>query len=425
MKDNALLKIIDFWRIVAREQGLRNRRLVERIDIQTKEIVDIVGPRRSGKSSVMKILIQKLKHKENILYINFEDPFFIDHNTPVVLEELVDSYKEYFQKELKYLFFDEVQNIASWEKAVRKLRDSGLYKIFISGSSSKLLNSELASLLSGRHLSYQLLPLSFIEYLDFQGITIHGKKDIILKEKALLRHFSEYLDWGGFPAVIISKNEELLKQYYLDILQKDIVKRYEIREKAILDKMGVYLLTNSGKIISVSAIKNLYEISHELASNYLEYFKDAFLVFEVPQFSYSVKTQQKALKKIYAVDTGLANSISFRFSKDLGRILETSVFLALKQLNKEMYYYKTKSGKEVDFLIKESNNKIRLIQVAWDIEDEKTKQREIGRLFEAMTEQKVGEGLLLTYNTNGKISKNGKQIQIQPVYQWLLEQSIA
>lgn len=424
MIDNALLKIIDFWQGVAQEKDLRNRQLVEKIDTETKEVVDIVGPRRSGKSSIMKIIIQRLETRGNFLYINFEDPYFIDHNTPMVLEELVETYKEYYQAKLTYLFFDEVQNITSWEKAVRKLRDSGEYKIFISGSSSTLLSSELASLLSGRHLSYQLLPLSFAEYLDFGGITIQGKKDIILKEKTLLRHFSEYLDWGGFPAVVLSRKQELLKQYYLDMIQKDIVKRYEIREKAVLDKMGVYLLTNSAKTISVSAVKNLYGISHELASTYLEYFKDAFLIFEVPQFSYSVKTQQKALKKIYAVDTGLANTISFRFSQDKGRILETSVFLALKQQGKDMYYYKTNSGKEVDFLIKENNNKMQLLQVAWDIEDEKTRLREIGRLVEAMEEQKVGQGLLLTYDTSEKISVNNKQIQIQPVNQWLLEQSV-
>lgn len=425
MIDNALLKIIDFWQGVAQEKDLRSRQLVEKIDTETKEVIDIIGPRRSGKSSIMKIIIQRLKTKGNYLYINFEDPYFIDHNIPMVFEELVETYKEYYQSKLTYLFFDEVQNIASWEKAVRKLRDSGEYKIFISGSSSKLLSSELASLLSGRHLSYQLLPLSFTEYLDFGGITIQGKKDIILKERALLRHFSEYLEWGGFPAVVLSRKQELLKQYYLDMIQKDIVKRYEIREKAVLDKMGVYLLTNSAKTISVSAMKNLYGISHELASTYLEYFKDAFLVFEVPQFSYSVKTQQKALKKIYAVDTGLANTISFRFSEDKGRILETSVFIALKQQGKEMYYYKTRSGKEVDFLIKENNNKVRLLQVAWDIEDEKTRLRETGSLVEVMEEQKVGEGLLLTYDTSEKISVNGKQIQIQPVYQWLLEQFAA
>lgn len=420
MIDNALLKIIDFWQKVTQEKNLRNRQLVEKIDMETKEVVDIVGPRRSGKSSIMKILIQKLKTKGNFLYINFEDPYFIDHNTPQIIEELVETYKEYYQTKLDYLFFDEVQNIASWEKAVRKLRDAGLYKIFISGSSAKLLSSELASLLSGRHLSYQLLPLSFAEYLVFQGISIEGKKDIILKEKALLKHFGQYLDWGGFPAVVLSRKLELLKQYYLDMIQRDIVKRYEIREKAVLEKMGVYLLTNSAKTISVSAIKNLYGISHQLASTYLEYFKDAFLIFELPQFSYSIKTQQKALKKIYAVDTGLANTISFRFSQDKGRILETSVFLALKQQGKEIYYYKTHSGKEVDFLIKGNDNKAQLLQVAWDVEDEKTKQREIGRLVEAMEEQGVGQGLLLTYDTSENISVNRKQIKIRPVNQWLL-----
>lgn len=423
MTGDALLKIIDFWQKVAEEKGLHHRELVDRIDTETKEVIDIVGPRRSGKSSIMKIIIQELKAKGSFLYINFEDPYFIDNYTPQVIEELVETYKEYYQTKLNYLFFDEVQNITSWEKPVRKLRDSGQYKIFVSGSSSRLLSSELASLLSGRHLSYQLLPLSFAEYLAFQGLAIREKKDIILKEKTLLKHFGEYLEWGGFPAVVLEKNQELLKQYYLDMIQRDIVKRYEIREKTVLEKMGVYLLTNSAKTISVSAIKNLYGISHELASTYLDYFKDAFLVFELPQFSYSIKTQQKALKKIYAVDTGLANNVSFRFSQDKGRILETSVFLSLKQQGKEIYYYKTKSGREVDFLIK-NNEKVQLIQIAWDIEDEKTKQREIGRLVEAMEEQKVGRGLVLTFSTNERILIKNRQIQIQPVYQWLLEQTV-
>jgi len=420
MINNSLIKIIDFWQEVTQEKNLYDRQLVDNIDIETKEVIDIIGPRRSGKSSIMKIIIQKLKVKEGFLYINFEDPYFIDHNTPTILEELVEIYKEYYQSNLTYLFFDEVQNIDLWEKAVRKLRDSGQYKIFISGSSSKLLGSELASLLSGRHLSYQLLPLSFFEYLVFRGITIQGKKDIILKEKMLLRHFSEYLVWGGFPAVVLSKKQELLKQYYLDIIQKDIVKRYEIREKNVLDKMGVYLLTNSGKIISVLGMKNIYGISHELASTYLEYFKDAFLVFELPQFSYSVKTQQKALKKIYAVDTGLANTISFRFSEDKGRILETAVFLALKRQNKEMYYYRTKNNKEVDFLMKQKGLKNKLIQVCWDLTDEKTKKREIDNLNKAMEELRLDEGLILTYNTEDKVLIDEREITILPVYKWIL-----
>lgn len=422
MIDNNLLKIIDFWQRVTEEKNLYNRQLVDKIDTKTKEVVDIIGPRRVGKSSIMKIIIQKLKPKvkTGILYINFEDPYFIDHNTPTILEELVEVYKEYYQENLYYLFFDEIQNIDLWEKAVRKLRDSGNYKIFISGSSSKLLGSEFASLLSGRHLSYQLLPLSFFEYLVFQGVKIKDKKDIILKEKMLLKYFDEYLVWGGFPEVVLSKKQELLKQYYLDIIQKDIVKRYEIRERNILDKMGLYLLTNSGKTVSVSSIKNIYGISHELASTYLEYFKEAFLVFELPQFSYSVKTQQKALKKIYPVDTGLANSVSFRFSEDKGRILETTVFLSLKRQDKEVYYYKTKNNKEVDFLIREKDGENKLIQVCFDLADEKTKKREIDSLNRAMEELELNEGLILTYNTEDKLLIDKRKITILPVYKWML-----
>jgi len=422
MIDNTLLKIIDFWQGVTEEKNLYNRQLVDKIDTKTKEVLDIIGPRRVGKSSIMKIIIQKLKPKvkAGILYINFEDPYFIDHNTPTILEELVEVYKEYYQENLYYLFFDEIQNIDLWEKAVRKLRDSGNYKIFISGSSSKLLGSEFASLLSGRHLSYQLLPLPFFEYLVFQGVKIKDKKDIILKEKMLLKYFNEYLVWGGFPEVVLSKKQELLKQYYLDIIQKDIVKRYEIREKNILDKMGLYLLNNSGKTVSVSSIKNIYGISHELASTYLEYFKETFLFFELPQFSYSVKTQQKALKKIYPVDTGLANTVSFRFSEDKGRILETTVFLSLKRQDKEVYYYKTKNNKEVDFLIKEKDGKNKLIQVCFDLTDEKTKKREIVSLNKAMEELELNEGLILTYNTEDKVLIDKRKITILPVYKWML-----
>lgn len=421
MANTALIKIIDFWQKNAEEKGLQPRLLVEEIDTDSNEIVDIVGPRRVGKSSVMKLLINKLKTQGNSLYINFEDPYFLDHNSPRVIEEIIETYKEYFQSKLKYLFFDEVQNVISWEKAVRKLRDSGQYKIFLSGSSSKLLSSEFASLLTGRHITYKLLPLSFEEYLLFIGVKTQGKKDIILRSMALGKHFTDYLQTGGFPAEVISRNQELLKQYYMDIVQSDIIRRYEVREKGVLERMGIYLLTNSAKTISLASLRQTYEISHEVVSNYLEYFKEAFLIFEVPQFAYSLKTQQKALKKIYAIDTGLANAVSFRFSQDSGRVLETCVFLELKRRGSEIYYYKTDNGREVDFLTREGETNRQLIQVAWDISDEKTKKREISVLADAMEEQKVTQGLLLTNDLIETVTADSKIIVVKPVYQWLLE----
>lgn len=418
--DTTLVNVIDFWQKNTEEQGLLPRTLVDKIDTETKEVVDIVGSRRSGKSSVMKLIIQKLKAKGNCLYLNFEDPYFLGRNAPTVIEELIEIYLAYFNPSLSYVFFDEIQNIASWEKAIRKLRDSGQYKIFLSGSSSKLLNSEFASLLTGRHITYQLLPLSFYEYLRFHGVSLANKTAILLQDTVLQKHLVEYLYTGGFPAVVLSNNQELLKQYYIDMVQRDIVRRYEVRQTAILEKMGAYLLTNSAKIVSLSSLQKLYEISYELTSTYMDYFKQAFMLFEVPLFSHSLKTQQKALKKIYPIDTGLANAVSFRFSKERGRMLETAIFLELQRREQETYYYKTGSGKEVDFLVK-GEQAYQFIQVTWDISDEKTKQREIASLLEAMGEQKLKRGTILTFNTAETLNFNNKQIVLQPGYQWLLQ----
>jgi len=420
MVDAALVKIIDFWQKNAEEKGLLPRALVDVIDTETKEVVDIVGPRRSGKSSVMKLLIQKLKAKGNSLYINFEDPYFLQRNTPTVIEELIEAYTVYFKPSLAYIFLDEIQNIASWEKTVRKLRDSGQYKIFLSGSSAKLLGSESANLLTGRHVSYQLLPLSFQEYLGFRNISLPDKTQMLLQDTILQKYLEEYLYIGGFPAVVLSNSQDLLKQYYIDIIQRDIVRRYEVRQPVILEKMGAYLITNVAKIVSLSSLQKLYAISYELASTYISYFKEAFLLFEMSQFSYSLKTQQKALKKIYPIDTGLANTVSFRFSHERGRMLETTIFLELQRQKREAYYYKTDSGKEVDFFVK-GKQANQLIQVAWDMFDEKTKQREIGSLLEAMDEQKLKRGTILTFNTSEHVDFNNKHIVLKPAYQWLLE----
>jgi len=415
-----LVKIIDFWKKTSVEPNLFWRSIVDDINYRSKEIIDIVGPRRSGKSTILKLLIKKLNLKNDYLFINFEDPFFINNNLPEIIEELISTYEEYFDKELKYLFFDEIQNIKDWEKIVRKLYETGKYKIFITGSSSKLLSAELSSLLTGRHLSYSILPLSFIEFLSFKQIIINSKKELILNEKNILKNFDNYLLIGGFPEIVKTENISLLKQYYFDILQKDIIMRYDIRQKDILEKMGIYLISNSTKIISIESLKTTFNLSYEAVSNYLEYFKEAFLNFELLQFSFSLKKQFKTFKKNYSIDTGLANAVSFKFSEDTGRILEQSVFLELKRRGDEIYYYKTNNNKEVDFLIKQKNKKQILIQVCWDLTDEKTKKREIDSLNRAMKELKINEGLILTHNFGSEILEAEKTIKIVPTYKWML-----
>ena len=424
MDKDRLLKTIDFWQKAALNDELFPRTLLSKIKTRSSEIIDIVGPRRSGKSSVLRLLIRNLKNDNNWLYLNFEDPFFIENNQPRIIEELIEVYKEYYNQNLKFLFFDEIQNIEKWEKAIRKLADGSHYKIYITGSSSKLLSRELSSLITGRHLSYELMPLTFEEFLLFNGIKVDSKKNLILQKTKLTRYFDQYLKTGGFPKIVLEKNEELLKQYYSDILEKDIIKRYDIRQKTILEKMGIFLISNAAKISSLSSLEKTFGISFEMASSYLEYFKEAFLIFELPQFSYSLKTQQKSLKKVYALDSGLARAVSFRFSEDMGRILENAIFLQLRLLTKEIFYYKTKNNLEVDFLVKLKKGDEILVQVCTGFDNEKTRQRELAALLEAMHETGITSGTVLTRATKDSMKLQGKLINVVPAYEWILDNEL-
>lgn len=316
-------------------------------------------------------------------------------------------------------FFDEIQAVEKWERAVRKLREAGEYKIYITGSSSKLLSGELATLITGRHLSYKIFPLSFREFLNFKEIPIASKKEQALSKIKIQKAFNEYAEIGGFPEIVKTKNAALLKTYFYDVLQKDVIARYDIREKSVLEKMAIFVLSNAGKIISIESLKNTFNISYETANNYLEYFKEAFLIFELSQFSYSLKTQQKSFKKIYSIDQGLSNAVSFRFSKDKGRILENIVMAELMRNSEEVYYYKTANNLEVDFYL-HGNGEKKLIQVCADMTDEKTKKREIKALLIAMKETKLKEGFILTENEEDLIREEDRIIKIEPVWRWLL-----
>ncbi|OGC23549.1 hypothetical protein A3J90_01340 [candidate division WOR-1 bacterium RIFOXYC2_FULL_37_10] len=414
-----IIKVIDFWHEVVKKETLFYRSILEDIDVFSSEVIDIAGPRRSGKSSLLKLIIRKFIDKKDWIYINFEDPFFINNNQPQTIERIIEIFKEFYSAKIKYLFFDEIQNINGWEKAIRKLYESKEYRIFITGSSSKLLGGELSSLITGRHKSYELMPLDFKEWLSFNNIQINTEKELILNKIKLEKYFDAFLKIGGFPKIAVSKDEELLKQYYLDILEKDIIKRHDVRNKAALEKLGIYLLTNSSKTLSVSSLAESLDLSKEIAAEYISYFKEAFLIFDLPQFSYSLKTQQKALKKIYSADTGLSNVVSFRFSEDYGRFLENAVFLHLRKQKGELFYYKTKNNFEVDFLLKKKGMFF-LFQVSKNIENDLTKKREIRALLAAMGELKIEKGFIITKSMADTIKIDNKTIEILPAYRWLL-----
>ncbi len=417
-----LIKIIDFWHSSLERGELFVRDAFDLVDYDSKEIVDIVGPRRSGKSSLFKLIIRQMNLRNNFLYINFEDPFFIENNEPAIIEELIEVYQEYFDGELKYLFFDEIQEINHWEKVVRKLRDAEQYKIFITGSSSKLLSREMASSITGRHRTTQMFPLSFAEYLSFAGVDASTKKDIVLNATLIYKKFDEYMEFGGFPEVVITKNKELLKDYFYDFLQKDIVVRHKVRAATTLEKMAVFLMSKSAKIISTASLEKTFNLSYDTVVNYREYLKEAFLLFELSQFSFSLKAQNKALTKNYSIDMGLARQVSFALSRDDGRILENIIFLQLLRTAERVFYYKTANNLEVDFLTRYQNANSALIQVCWDLRDDKTKKREFRALIEAMSELDMDKGTIITYEEEYIEEVNGKEIKVIPAWKWLLEQ---
>lgn len=416
-----LVKVIDFWQKSLKKDALWQREVMKSISYVGKEIIDIVGPRRSGKSSIMKLITEHLNLKEtDFLYINFEDPFFIENNDPTVIEEIVSVFREYYNPKLKYLFLDEIQEIKGWEKVVRKFRDGDNFKIFLTGSSSKLLSKELSTLLTGRHKTYDVLPLSFAEFLNFKNVKIENKKDIITQSGKIKKLFSQFLMIGGFPEPVLTGDEQLLKNYFYDILQKDIMVRYQVREREILEKIAIHILSNIGKPLSIESLKQTYNISFALASKYVAYLQEAFLIFNLAQFSFSLKKQEKAFKKVYAIDTGLANAVSFRFSEDKGRYLENVVFLELIRRKKKMYYYRTKNNLEVDFAVFEKQKVSELIQVSWSLKDQQTARRERNGLLAAMEELVLKKGIILTYDEQDLIKVGNSMIEVVPVWKWLL-----
>lgn len=397
------------------------REILSRIKkyIDYEEIITLSGVRRSGKSTLFNQLIQQINKPNNILYINFEDERLIDFNVND-FDALLETFFEVNHPEDRiYLFFDEIQEINHWEKWIRRIYDTKKnIKIFITGSSSSLMSSEFSSLLTGRNIGFNLYPFSFKEMLtsnrfDFSDIDMI---DLDIKLKGHVNsHLNSYIESGGFPALINHFSVEILQQYFRDIIYRDIVKRYQIRDVNSLERIFIFLLTNIANIINYTNIKKTFHMGIDTIKEYISYGEKANLFYEHVFFSYSLKESYNRNKKIYAIDTGLRNSIAFSFSKDIGRLVEDIVFLQLKREQKEIYYYKGKN--EVDFVIKNKDNSLEAINVCYS-DDIIT--REIYGLNEfsenASMINMVKKKTLITRN----IDKQENDIVMIPLWKWLL-----
>lgn len=378
----------------------------------------VSGIRRVGKSTLLVQLMRNF-YKDTSYYFNFEDERLLNFESNdfnALYELMIELFDE-----KKVFFFDEIQNVKGWENFVRRMQDRK-FKFFITGSNASLLSKELGTKLTGRYLSQKLYPFSFKEFLSFKNYKFQPNNLYKTVERGKLKKFfNVYLKEGGMPEYLQYQNKEVLKNVYEDILYRDIAVRYDIKETKSLRELALYFLTNLGGLFSYNKLKkNLSLGSVNTVKSYTEHLENSFLIFTINLFSYSLKQQAVAPKKVYCLDNGLANAVSFRFSRDRGKFLENLVFIELKRRNEDIYYYKTKNNLEVDFLLKKGRKVKQLIQVSQNLKENKTKEREINGLITALKELKLKQGLILTEDEEEVITLKGIKIIIQPIYKWLL-----
>ncbi len=389
----------------------------------TKQVVFITGVRRSGKSTLMKQhikeLIDKGDDKRNFLYINFEEPKFIDELSVEFLIDAFDAYLEIVQPtSTPNLFLDEIQHVKGWERFVRSLHEKGSANIFVSGSSARLLSKELGTALTGRHVDIHVYPLTFREFLEFNNLKLKTTLDIVSNKLKIRQMMRDYLSSGGFPLVVLFEGKnEILRNYFNDIILQDIAERYRVIKVDKLRSLAKYYLTNIGAPSSFRKIANFIGISLDSVERYSYYFSDAYLIFFVKKFSYSLKEQEINPRKVYAIDPGLRNIVSFKFSEDMGKLYENVVFLELYRRGEEVYYHKGKY--ECDFVVKRGETIAQAFQVCYSL-TEHNRVREIAGMLEAMHEFKLSEGTIITDEMETVEMHGEKSIRYVPLWKWLL-----
>lgn len=375
----------------------------------------VSGIRRCGKST----LVQHIRENnpEKNYSINFDDNRLVGF-TSDDFEKLNEAFHELYEPEKTY-YFDEIQIVEGWERFVSRLYNEG-NKIYITGSNATMLSKELGTHLTGRNVRTELYPFSFNEYLKFKGIQ-HKKNDFYSSEKStqLKKAFRNYLLNGGFPEFLKTSHPLYLNNLYENIIYKDVIARYNIRSVRTIIELIHFLISNISKETSYNSLKKVFGLSNAISvKEYISYFENAYLIFSINKFDFSLKKQLANPKKIYAIDTGLANSVSFQFSDNFGRQLENAVFLQLKRLGYEIYYHKNKV--ECDFIIRQNGKIINAIQVSHSIDNESVRSREINGLQEALLMYDLKSGLIITEDEEETITINELTIQVIPVWKWLL-----
>jgi predicted AAA+ superfamily ATPase len=412
-------KLLTTEKIIERESG-KDKALNA---LKSPNIFTVLGVRRCGKSVLSHLI---LKDKE-YGYMNFDDEALYGIRTKD-LNIVLKSFYELYGTDLEYIILDEIQNVEGWELFVSKLRRTK--KVVITGSNSRLLSGELATHLTGRHIDFTLFPFSFREFLTYNDVSTKELKEreystdaSAIAEKML----EDYLSAGGFPEAH-KFGGDILKSIFGDVVVKDVVRRYRIRNITAIEALAGYLVSNSSNEMTYNKLKNIFDIKKiNTIKNYVRYLQETYLVFIVERFSFKLKQQIISPKKVYCIDTGIIDAISFKSTRQLGNLMENLVAIELQRKKSylptptEVYYWKDHQQREVDFIVKEGSQVKELIQVCYDISDPETKKRELNALIKASKELSCNNLQVLTWDYEAREEFKNREIGYIPLWKWLLQ----
>ncbi len=399
---------------IAREvlMGIKNK-------LELPHILVITGLRRCGKSTLLRQIIKHYYKDKDFYFLNFEDERFLGFEVKY-FNQIYETLIELFGDQ-KIFFIDEIQNVENFENFVRRFHDDG-FKFIITGSNAKLLSRELGTKLTGRHLDITLFPFSFYEFLQYKQILIARESIYSTTVRAIIKsEFGEYLKDGGMPEYIKFKDPEILTRVYEDIVLKDIIVRHRLDNIKELRELYQYIISNFAQRYSYNSLKKSLNISSVTTiSKYLQILQDTYFGRNITKYDHSFKVQVRSKKKFYLMDNGFIPLLSMKLIKDKGWLLESLVFNELLKKG-EVYYYS--NGFECDFVLVSNNSVNTVIQVTMEL-DSNNRDREIKGLIETMKIFNLKECLILCYDREDEIYQNDYEIQIKPVWKWLLENKI-